>query len=72
MRKRLPRIVATALFCAVLITGVVLLVSHKMEKNTLQAQLILREEAIAELERNEGTYDTQSIVLYNTSRAKVE
>ena len=37
-----------------------------------QTQVQLRDDFVAELERNEGTYDAQSIVLYNTSRAKAE
>ena len=37
-----------------------------------QTQVQLRDDFVAELERNEGTYDAQSIVLYKTSRAKAE
>ena len=37
-----------------------------------QTQVQLRDDFVAELERNEGTYDAQSIVLYNTSRAKAQ
>ena len=37
-----------------------------------QTQVQLRDDFVAELERNEGMYDAQSIVLYKTSRAKAE
>ena len=37
-----------------------------------QTHVQLRDDFVAELERNEGMYDAQSIVLYNTSKAKAQ
>lgn len=61
---------------AVLLVCVAVVVSLFLHNANVEQQIEVqqehRDDMIAELERNEGTYDAQSIVLYNTSRAKAE
>lgn len=64
-RKKLLGLGALVL-AAALVIGAIVFITH--EKNLLQQQ----NEALAELERNAGHYDDQSIVLSNTSRARAE
>ncbi len=68
-RKR--KIVLTLVLALVLIiTAVGAVLIHQFTRNSqLEEQ---RNEALEELERNIGTYDDQSIVLYQTSKANAE
>ncbi len=74
-RPRNGRIFRGALL-AVLLVCVAVVVSLFLHNANVEQQIEIqqeyRDDMIAELERNEGTYDAQSIVLYNTSRAKAE
>ena len=64
-KKRVVGLLAMVLVAAVAIGGITLwLRENKLEQ--------LQNEALAELERNAGQYDEQSIVLNETSRAKAE
>ena len=64
-RKRMILLAAAVLVIAVAVGGVALWMRNdKLEQ--------LQNEALAELERNAGLYDEQSIVLYQTSKAKAE
>ena len=68
------------IFRGVLLTVLLVLVAvlvslylhHANVEQQIEIQQDYRDDMIAELERSEGTYDAQSIVLYNTSRAKAE
>ena len=74
-RPRNGRIFRSVLL-AVLLVCVAVVVSLFLHNANVEQQVQIqqdyRDDMIAELERNEGTYDAQSIVLYNTSHVKAE
>lgn len=64
-RKQVICLIAMVLVTAVAVGGIALwLRQERLEQR--------QNEALAELERNAGQYDEQSIVLYETSKAKAE
>ena len=74
-RPRFGRIFKGMLL-AVLLICIAVMVSQYLHNANIEQQIEIqqeyRDDMIAELERGEGTYDAQSIVLYNTSRAQAE
>ena len=72
-KPRNGRIVIGVLLAALLVCVAIGVALHlRNVEIEQQTQVQLRDDFVAELERNEGTYDAQSIVLYQTSRAKAE
>lgn len=73
--RRKGRIIRVLLLL-ILIVSVAIAVSLWMHRVGVEQQVQMqeqyRDDTIAELERGEGTYDAQSIVLYDTSRVKAE
>lgn len=72
-RPKSGRIIRGVLLAVLLVAVAIGIALHLRDAAVeQQTQVELRDDFVAELERDEGTYDAQSIVLYNTSRAKAE